>query len=397
MANHMHYLEKRLARNVLYFDTHQGRLDVYDDTACDKDLMDAWRSGAFSSLDVALQFSIDGAQLRPDKPSEAWVFIWVIHNLPPTIRYTKAFVIPATIVLGPNKPVEIDSFLFPSLYHVAALQREGLIVFDASLGRAVPSCRPVIIFGTADSLGSAAMTGMVGHSGRYGCQLYCNMLSRRRMGDSHYYPTMNCPIDYAVANCVHPDVTDDDLAECRDQLPVKYAQNINFLLGARTQADYRQRQLDLGLCKQTLFSGLPLQLLPVPSNFTMDIMHLSVLNHPDLFIKLFTSKLDVYEPDDRQDWDWAVFYRNNALWEAHGETVDLCSSYIPSAFGCTPCNPAKKINTGYKAWEYQLYFYGLCPALYRHILPCKYWVNYCRLVAGIRLLQQHTMSRTDVI
>ena len=122
MATHMHYLEKTLACNTLYLDTHQGGLDVYDNTACGKDLMDAWRSGAFSSSDVALQFSIDGAQLHPDQPSEAWVFIWVVHNLPPNMRYTKAFVILAAIVPGPNKPAEIDSFLFPLLYHVAALQ-----------------------------------------------------------------------------------------------------------------------------------------------------------------------------------------------------------------------------------------------------------------------------------
>jgi len=136
----MHYLEKKLAHNVLYFNMHQGKLDVYNDTACGDGLMDAWRSGVFCGSDVTLQFSIDGAQLCLNQPSEAWVFIWVIHNLPPTIRYTKAFVIPAAIVPGPNKPVEINSFLFPSLYHVAALQQKGLAVFDASLGRIVPSC-----------------------------------------------------------------------------------------------------------------------------------------------------------------------------------------------------------------------------------------------------------------
>jgi hypothetical protein len=66
--------------------------------------------------------------------------------------------------------------------------------------------------------------------------------------------------------------------------------------------NYRNLHLALGLCKQTIFSGLPCQPLPVPSLFTMDIMHLSVLNDPNLFVKLFTGKLDVYEPDDREDW-----------------------------------------------------------------------------------------------
>ena len=95
----------------------------------------------------------------------------------------------------------------------------------------------------------------------------------------------------------------------------------------------------------------------------MDIMHLTVLNEPDLFLKLFTGKLDVYEPDDRDTWDWAVFYKNNALWTSHGETVTLAVPYIPSSFGCAPRDPTKKINLGYKAWEYQQYFYGLGPTL----------------------------------
>ena len=255
----------------------------------------------------------------------------------------------------------------------------------------------MIVFGTADSPGSAVMTGMVGHSGRYGCHLYCDMPSCRRTGDTHYHPAMNCPNDYAVANCIHSDVTNADLKEYCIHLPLKYSQNIDFLLRARSQVDYRQWRLNIRLCKQTLFSGLPLQPLPVPTNFMMDIMHLSALNHPDLFMKLFTGKLDVYDPDDRLNWDWAVFYRNKALWEAHGKSVEKCSSYIPSSFGCTPRNPARKINTGYKVWEYQLYFYGLGPMLYWHILPYKYWANFYKLVAGIRLLQHHSMTYAEVI
>ena len=64
--------------------------------------------------------------IHPDQPSEAWVFIWIIHNLPPDMCYTKAFVIPGAIVPGLNKPGDLDSFLFPSLYHIATLQHEGL-------------------------------------------------------------------------------------------------------------------------------------------------------------------------------------------------------------------------------------------------------------------------------
>ena len=158
-----------------------------------------------------------------------------------------------------------------------------------------------------------------------------------------------------------------------------------------------ERQLEFGLCKQTLFSGLPVQVLPVPSIFTMDIMHLSVLNDPDLFMKLFTGKLDVYEPDNRDTWDWAIFYKNTVLWNAHGSTVSLSVPFIPSSFGRAPRDPAKRMNSGYKAWEYQQYLFSLGPTHFRSLLPEKYWLNFCKLVSGVRLLQQHRILHEQLL
>lgn len=398
VADHMHYLERRLAANAdqLRQPGSGGNLDIYDDTACGKELIDAWTKGTFLKSDIALQLSIDGAQLRPDQPSEAWVFIWIFHNLPPQLRYKKRFVIPASIVPGPNKPEDIDSFLFPSLSHVAALQREGLRIYDAFLEEYVARSVPAVIFATADSPGSAAMSGMVGHSGKFGCRLYCNMPSRRRKGDGHYYPVMQRPHNYNITGCSHPDVPSRDLVRYRSDLAQKYHKNLEALLAAKTQRNYEIRRRELGLCKQTLLNGLPHRPLPVPNIFTMDIMHLTVLNDPDLFTKLFLGKLDVYGPDEKSTWDWAVFYHNSALWNAHGETVDRAVPFLPSSFGRAPRNPAKKLNTGYKAWEFQQYLYGLGPTLFRHILPHKYWLNFCKLVAGVRILQRHSISFGDL-
>ena len=223
------------------------------------------------------------------------------------------------------------------------------------------------------------------------------MPSRHQTGDSHYYPAINCPDNYYVNRCSHSDVSDKDLKAFREGLPEKYKQNMACLLTASTQADFKTMHLALGLCKQAIFSGLPCQPLPVPSLFTMDIMHLSVLNDPDLFIKLFTSKIDVYEPDDREDWDWAIFYCRPQLWTAHGETIPRLVPFIPSSFGCAPRDPSKKLNSGYKAWEFQLYVYGLCPTLLWHLLPMRYWVHFCKLVAGIRILQCPRISKQELL
>ena len=116
--------------NVEYAKCNGGQLSKYDDTTCRKELLDAWNAETFQKFDVTLQISIDGTQLHPDQPSEAWVFIWVFHNLPPELRYKKWFVIPGAIIPGPNKLGDIDLFLFSSLFHMAALQHEGLWIIN---------------------------------------------------------------------------------------------------------------------------------------------------------------------------------------------------------------------------------------------------------------------------
>jgi hypothetical protein len=228
------------------------------------------------------------------------------------MRYKKTYVIPGAIVPRPNKPGDLDTFLFPSIYHVTALQHKGLRIQDAHLNTIIPHSRPVIIFGTADCPGSAAMSGLVGHGGRYGCHLYCDMPGWRCDNDSHYYPVMRAPLSYDIDRCCHLDMTCHDLDEYQVNLPCKHKQNLKYLLDAKTLTEFRTHRLEVGICKQTIFSGLPCQPIPVPSVFTMDIMHLTMLNELELFLKLFTGKLDVNTPDDRDTWNWVVFYKNNA-------------------------------------------------------------------------------------
>jgi hypothetical protein len=43
-----------------------------------------------------------------------------------------------------------------------------------------------------------------------------------------------------------------------------------------------------------------------------------------------------------------------------------------------------------------LYIYGLGPVLLRHILPQPYWENYCKLVAGIQVLQHPIITPQDL-
>ncbi|KAI0714307.1 hypothetical protein C8T65DRAFT_543183, partial [Cerioporus squamosus] len=70
------------------------------------------------------------------------------------------------------KPKNLDSFLFPGLYHLAAIQREGLLIWNAAEQRLVRS-NIYLYLATADSPAMAYLNGLVGHNGAHGCRLYC--------------------------------------------------------------------------------------------------------------------------------------------------------------------------------------------------------------------------------
>jgi hypothetical protein len=131
-AEQMHYLERVTERILQDMEKNGGKVEGYYDTACGMDNLNAWRTGTIKKGDVVLQISLDGAQLYRDKESDCWIFIYVIHNLSPDLRYKKRFIIPGGFISGPNKPKHTDSFLYPALYHISALQQEGLRIWDAS-------------------------------------------------------------------------------------------------------------------------------------------------------------------------------------------------------------------------------------------------------------------------
>ena len=86
-------------------------------------------------------------------------------------------------------------------------------------------------------------------------------------------------------------------------------------------------------------------------------MHLLSLNIPDLLINLWRGTMDCDKKDDRMNWDWAVL--NGPMWEKHGQQVASATPYLPGSFDRPPRNPAEKISSGYKAWEFLLYLFGL--------------------------------------
>lgn len=171
-----------------------------------------------------------------------------------------------------------------------------------------------------------------------------------------------------------------------------YRKSLRIVMESETKAQFERNRLETGVCKPTILMGIDSRgILGIPACFGGDSMHLTALNVPDLLISLWRGTIAVDSTDSRQDWDWAVLMDANT-WQKHGREVGSSKTYIPSSFDRHPCNPAEKINSGYKAWEFLLYIFGLGPCMLSNLLPDKYWVNYCKLVRGVRLLIQEEIS-----
>lgn len=131
-----------------------------------------------------------------------------------------------------------------------------------------------------------------------------------------------------------------------------------------------------------------------PNCFPLDLMHLTCLNLPPLLLDLWCGQIELnYDRSDKPAW---IVLDHDEDWKEHGQLVESMTRYIPGFFGRTPRNPAKKINSGYKACEYLLYIWALGPALFRLVLPPAYWRNYCKLVRAVRIVPKRWMSSEDI-
>lgn len=153
------------------------------------------------------------------------------------------------------------------------------------------------------------------------------------------------------------------------------------------------RRRATGLSSCSIFVALD-GVEPPPHTFPGDLMHHACLNLPDLFADLWRGTLDRDKSDDFSTWDWAVL--RGDTWKEHGQLVLNATPFYPGCFGDAPRNIADKISSGYKASEWQTWFYVLGPALLYGILPLKYWQHYCKLVMGMRMAHERSLTIREV-
>lgn len=352
--------------------------------------------GKIKPGDMVLIFSMDGAQLYWMKMSDCWIYIWIILDLSPNACYKKKCVLPGGFIPGPEKLKNLDSFVFPGLHHLAAIQRDGLTVWSA-LDNTIFKSHPFLALVTTDGPAMAALSRCVGHHGKHGCRLYCPLIGHRKEGGPHYYPVLKKPQHYTMTRCNHDNVNILDLlASFTSQNSRRhYCANVCIVAKSCNKTQYSSNRLTTGICKPTIFLGLPMEhTLGVLLMFPGDSMHLPALNMTDLYISLWRGTIDIEKLDDRTTWKWAVLVGN--CWKEHGKLVAAATPYIPGSFDRPPQNIAEKITSGYKAWEFLQYFFGLGPARLYGLLPEPFYGHYCKIVLAICILLQEEIDLLEL-
>ena len=381
-AMRYHQLETQKILDKLTED--MGTLDVWQDIYHGHEYLHAVQTGKIQKGDTVLMMSLNGAQLYQSKQSDCWIFIWVVLDLAPDRRYKKRHIIPAGFIPGPNKPKNVDSFLFPGFYHVAALMKEGLNIWDA-VNDIVFESKPFVHLGTADGPGMQYLNGLTGHSGAYGCRLYCPVKGRRK--GNHYYPALLKPLSYDVIGSNHADIDPKHLPIGQS---AEYQKALNVVLSSRNPTKHLENRRDTGITKPSIFSGFPAEhTYALPNSFGSDLMHLVSLNIPDLLLGLWRGTIKCDPADDKQSWDWKVLVGNT--WKIHGKEVADATPYLPGSFDRPPRNPAEKISSSYKAWEFLNYIFGLGPGLLLRLLHQRS-ITQTQLLRGHKLLVRFVME-----
>ena len=370
-----------------------GLIKEYDDIHHGTNYIEAVNKGQIKDDDVVIGLSLDDAQLYCDKPSDCWIFIWILFNLDADLHYKKPYVLPAGFILGPNKPGNIESFMLLSLCHTSALQKEGLKCWDGQQGKWIMS-QPFFFAGTVDTRGLPAISGLVGHSGKHGCRLYCGFHGQHKAGAPMYFPAALKLVNHDPGNYHHPDI---DVATISSPNVNEYHTNWRNVLQATTMTTFKELQLETGISRPSICLGLQASLtLPIPSCFPLNLMHLCSINILQLMIDIWRNKIEPKVDIASTKPDFIVLDTSD-MWKAHGALIASVKPYLPTLFDHTPHDPALKFNSGYKACEFQLYFWVLGPAVFRLVLPHHLWMHYCKLVAMTQIIHQQKIHQDQIV
>ncbi|KAE8207075.1 hypothetical protein CF319_g9624, partial [Tilletia indica] len=233
----------------------------------------------------AFLLSVDGAQMVDNKrkSSNGWIVLLSSFNTPQLARFKRDEAFIATVIPGPNNPVNIDSFLWP-VFEEFARAAKGFWIWDAARAEWF-LWRAWIIAAAADQQGSSKISKMTGPTGYSGCRT-CHMVANyaypgQTVGHFPLKTIRNGDPERAKERLIEYDPYD---------LPMRsddtYEEDLQELGAGRRLADRRETKKLTGVGGRPLLSFSPA--FTIPTFFPPDVFHLFGSNVPSLLWKTLT-------------------------------------------------------------------------------------------------------------
>ena len=264
------------------------------------------------SRDIALGLATDGVAIFKKRSKTSWPIVLFNYNLPPEVRFQKENFISVGVIPGPNKPSDLDSFLYPLVQELLQLEI-GVKAFDA-LTKTLFTLHAYLIVVLGDIPAVSLLMRMKGHNGFSPCRM-CKITGVRKDPKSPYYIPLNrnSSASYDPAN-----------------LPMRTregfnneAKEVQFAINTTTEED---------LAKKFGIKGIPLlsslSALSFPASFPYDFMHLVWENLIPNLISFWTGGFKDLSHSGKG------YLLEDKVWKEICSTSALAGNTIPSSFGC---------------------------------------------------------------
>jgi len=335
--------------------------------------------------DIALGISTDGFMPFKKRKVSVWAFVLFNYNLPPELRFHVENVL-ALGAVGPRKPVDPDSFLWPAVMELLRLSI-GVRAFDA-VRSAIFCLRAYLILVFGDMPAMAMIMRMKAHNAILPCRA-CKITGLRvpnSRATAHYVP---------LDRSRHPDVlVAPDAVERFDpnNLPMRTHDEIRAL-GEEVQSALTQTRAE-DLAKAYGIKGVSilfyLSSISFPVSFPFDFMHLIWENLIPNLVLWWTGEFKGLNQGVH------AYELPQAIWDAIGEASAAAGRTVPSAYGTRPLNIAKdKSCFSADMWSFWTMFLGPV-VLRRRFQRPKYYNHFVRLVGLLNLCLQFELTDVEV-
>lgn len=330
--------------------------------------------------DVALGLSTDGFSPfkgRMLRKHSAWILLVYNYNLPPEERFKRRNIFCVAIIPGPQKPWDVDSFLYPLMEELLKL-KIGIPAFD-SLSQSMFLLRAYLIAVFGDIPAISMIMHMKGHNALLPCR-FCNIEAiRNGISKTLYVPhdRRNFPNSTSYDPAALPARTHDEiLSQARE------------IEAADTEAEAERLQKQYGI------KGLPilasLSSLSFPASFPYGFMH-------EIFENLIPNLVSLWKGEFKElDISDSPFVLLPAVWERLGAACVDSGATIPSAFGARVPNIATEAYL-FTAEMWCFFALHLAPILLRRkFQDQRYYRHYMELVKIINVCLQFEITDDDI-